>query len=979
LTVFLATLLALLFLHQVQAAEPVAAVFGQSELAQVIAKDVQMAGYSTVIIGTDVLTNSVKLRSMRLDLLVVSEAGSMPVTAMDPVRDYLQAGGRMMAFGLPAWESPTYEIDGKQISQTECEQLLDNRIVNNVLINFAEEDLSKWSREQDAPSTKTDLEVVPDGGQKALHVRIDHLGAWDILGSPRLQNPFAGGRMLTCLRARGAPETPELSLEWDEQDGSRWIAVIELTSQWKSYVLSPDSFHSWDPPPGRGGANDRFNVRQAIRLTIGLARSHNALAAAHHEYWVENIGTAPSPFGRMPLPGEVNPPRLDTLSPGWNFYPINGEIKLTTPEGMALVEPEEWQMPGASESPWRAMQPRPRGIGFNQERPWRWQPLLEARALDGDYRGAVATLMIHFDDEFKGGIWAGFTPSSLSFYQSGPARQFVAQTARAMQRGIFLQEGGGEFFTVFDKQKFYLGARVVNLGHLDQTNLTIRISVKSKKDQSICYDRKWSLDLPAAGAQMVQEQWRPTQWPEAGFTVRTELIQDGQTVDRLEHELNVWRRPSHPEFVEEGAGGFEWRGRPWKVNGVNYAPATVIGVVHDPYFEEWLGKGAYDPEVADRDLRRIKAMNLNTVSIFVDYNSIKAQHLLDFLRRCQEYGLHVNQALRPGTPMDFQWEKMKAIIEFYHLADNDTIFAYDLAWEPAHQNQQSSYGEDWTGWVTRRYGNVAQAEKVWGLPLPPFNNSALSVPSMQQLAHDGPWRILAADYRSFLDDELADKYGAARRLVRSIDPHHAVSFRMAETSDPTFISDRQLPYDFYGLSHAVDIWEPEGYGRIGDWNRVREGRFQVDYARLCDPRKPVLWAETGVSVWDEKRGGPTPKKLQIATQFYRDFYRMLSEAGSDGVIFWWYPGGYRVDERSDFGIINGDGTDRPMSRVIRQEGGRFLKTAKPPAPDCVIEVNRDRDARGIFGLYQSVKGAYWQAIADGKTPRLEWEKTPGQK
>ena len=114
-------------------------------------------------------------------------------------------------------------------------------------------------------------------------------------------------------------------------------------------------------------------------------------------------------------------------------------------------------------------------------------------------------------------------------------------------------------------------------------------------------------------------------------------------------------------------------------------------------------------------------MNLNTVSVFVYHESLRAQHLLDFLRRCEALGLHVNQSLRPGTPMDFQWQKMKELIEFFRLAQNDTVFAYDLAWEPSHDGyaqQQSAYAQLWTDWVLKRYGTVAAAERVWGSPIP---------------------------------------------------------------------------------------------------------------------------------------------------------------------------------------------------------------------------------------------------------------------
>jgi hypothetical protein len=245
------------------------------------------------------------------------------------------------------------------------------------------------------------------------------------------------------------------------------------------------------------------------------------------------------------------------------------------------------------------------------------------------------------------------------------------------------------------------------------------------------------------------------------------------------------------------------------------------------------------------------------------------------------------------------------------------------------------------------------------------------------MAQDGEWRKLAADYRCFLDDVLRQRYGEARRLVKSIDPRHAVSFRMANTGDPTYHQKNYLPYDFYGLADAVDIWEPEAYGRIGDWDRVRDGRFKTDYARLCDAQKPYVWAEMGSSVWDPKQMEPSPQKLEFQGRYFRDFYRLMRESGADGIFFWWYAGGWRLNENSDFGVINPDGTDRPVTKVIREEAGRFLAAPKPPPPDSFIVVDRDQDARGLVGMYEAVKGEYWAAVAAGKTPGLKWKIKPG--
>jgi hypothetical protein len=200
---------------------------------------------------------------------------------------------------------------------------------------------------------------------------------------------------------------------------------------------------------------------------------------------------------------------------------------------------------------------------------------------------------------------------------------------------------------------------------------------------------------------------------------------------------------------------------------------------------------------------------------------------------------------------------------------------------------------------------------------------------------------------------------------------------MQFAGDPTHNAS-PLPYDLYGLRDGVDIWEPEAYGRIGDWERVKPGHFTAAYARLCDPAKPVLWAEMGVHVWDLKTMSPERKRMEFQAAYYRDFYRMMIDSGADGVFFWWYPGGYRVNEQSDYGIINPDGSDRPVTKVIREEGPRLVSAPKPAPPDVWIDIDRDADARGLVGVYEAVKDQYWQAIEEGRRPGLRWKRRPGE-
>ena len=1029
-------------------------------LTREVARQLEAAGYAVQYVSAETLSRRGELVEKNFDLLALPNARELPADCAPALEDFLKAGGDLLALGLPAWQSPFYKVNGRWLSRSQYEQAIAGQRPQHSIETFDRADLSQWSRASNESASRTRYELVPAEGGQALHVVIENLTGWETFLSPRWTQPFPAGHLLTCFRARGGPRTHQLSLEWTEEDGSRWIATVDLTSDWKNYALPPEAFKAWQPPAGRGGKDDRLNVRKAVRCTVGLAISHTALAGARHEYWFDNLGTAPHPFGEVALPASPTFPRLESFSPEYLFFPITTPVRLSTPFvgqasrlSQALEAPSEsssevgkvgcvvpsapsvansteesagWGQPalpilatGPTPVLRYGIHPRPRGVGFDQGRPWRWQPLLEARSDDGDYRGALAALLVHTQPPFRGGIWACFTPAEPEFYRQPAMQQMLRDVAAAMKRGVFLQEGGSEFFTAFDGQAFRIGARVVNFGREAQSNLTVNLTVgpvgtdrravrevppqndrparRSGPTSSALADdgklmttpfERSQIDLAPGTEKVVEKIFTPTNWPAEGLTVAASVEREGNSLDLLTHELHVWRPKPKPEFIEARDGGFWLRGQPWKAHGVNYMPSSGIGLASGQYFEHWIGRGAYDPEFIDRDLRRVKAMNLNAVSVFIHHQSLKAQHLLDFLRRCEALGLRVNQSLRPGTPMNFLWPQMKELIEYYRLAQNDTVFAYDLAWEPSHYDeayQRQHYTTAWNTWIAKRHGSVNAAEKVWNFnsrdskvePRASPPPSALRVPHAQELTQDGPWRKMVADYRAFLDDLLREKYAEARRLVKSIDPQHPVSFRMQHAGDPTHNWGGLMPYDFYGLADAVDLWEPEAYGRIGDWEKVKPGHFTAAYARLCDPSKPVLWAEMGYHVWDMKSMAPHPETLKFAARYYADFYRMMTESGADGVFFWWYPGGYRLNEQSDYGIINPDGTDREVTRVIRSEGARFLQAPKPPPPNYWITVDRDRDARGLFGIYEAVKGEYWKALEEGRTPGLKWRQKPG--
>ncbi len=979
---------------------------GEAQEAR-LAAAAEAAGYAVRFLELDALCGQPPLRP-QFELLLVPCARELPLESIPSLEAFARQGGRLLALGVPAWQAPRRRAQSRWISAEEYERTLAALAPAKILADFEAAGLRQWRRQSDRPQAPTTVETARDPATgQCLHVTINELAGWDTLAGPLFDQPFAAGQDLTVFRARGGPHTRQLMVEWAEEDGARWIATVDLGPEWKKYVLPPEFFQPWQPPAGRGGPGDRLRVSRARRFTVGLAASHTALAAGRMEYWFDDLGAAANPFG----PEEPRPapavPRWESFSPAWQTCLARGVATLFTPPGLAMVPPLMQPVPGlAPANPAAdllALHPRPRGGGFGQDRPYRWQPLLLAQAggaaqstvpdaASGTFRGALAALVVNLKPPLAGSMWAAFTPDDPGFYEPPAIRELLAQTCRRLRHGVFLEEGGAEFYTAFENQPIRCGARVGNWGGQGFSSGQVRVTVRELAGIPGRADPaapalarfEWPVALAARAGQSFSSTWQPAAWPAAGCEVITELCADGQVIDRLCQELQVWRPKEHPQYITAQDGAFQLGGRPWKAHGVNYLPSSGIGIAGD-YFEYWLDPGAYDPEVIERDLRRIQALNLNAVSAFIYHRSLAAQHLLDFLRRCERLGLRVNLSLRPGTPLDFRWPEMRALIEHYRLARHDTVFAYDLAWEPSHYDHawQQRYRADWTAWVVHKYGGVAAARNIWAHPPPqagaasPSPATPLEIPEANLLTRDGPWRRLVADYRLFLDELLQEKYAAARRLVKAIDPHHPVSFRMQFSGDPTLNTPTLLPYDLRGLAGAVDIWEPEAYGRIGDWERIKPGHFTAAYARLCHPGLPLVWAEMGYDCWHATRRETDPEKLQFAAGYYRDFYRLLRASGADGIFFWWYPGGFRLNENSDYGIINPDGTDRPVTRVIREEAARFLAAPKPPAPDQWIEVDRDADARGLPGIYEAVQAGYWSAIQGGHTPGLRWKKTPG--
>lgn len=915
----------------------------------------------------------------RFDVLIVTGGRELPVETARVLARFLEARGNLIAIGTPLYADPVCRVQDAWLKPTEIRARLAALRPTDVLHDFETGSPTGWTRSSNRMQGSATLACVDGGAEgsaKSLHAMIDDLTGWETFAAPPLADDAIGATQnVLCLWAKGAAQTKRLAVECVERDGSRWIATVPLTQDWAHHALVASDFAYWpDNPVGRrrGGGDDRLAFAAIARITVGLSFSHTGATGGRHAFWIDRLGFAHSPLadavGRGPL--DLTPTEL--LWPSYKCYRTTAVQRIRPHWMQALIEPPELPRPAELWCPHQ----RPHSTGFEKDRPWRMVTIAEAVGESDEFRGPALALTLQQKDGHKAQGWATLGVDDPAFLTAPGVVDAIAELAARMLRGVFLYEAGSEFYTVFEDEPIRLGARLVNIRRDASVDAEVRLRVLDGS-REVVTRRSQAAVRGGEPPAVCETRWTSDRHAARDYQIVAELVCDDQVIDRLQHDLRVWRTKDRPEYVVARDGDFFLNGRKWYPFGVNHMPASGIGTEDYRFFEHYLSRRAYDPEIFERELGRIVSLGMNMVSAFIGYDYHADRNLLDYLDRCDRHGLKVNLSLRPGTPMDFEWDKIREMIVQNRLAASDTIFAYDLAWEPfiGRQHERARWDRQWNEWIERRYTTIDAAERAWGFAAPRTPEGQITNPADAQCGADGPWRKMVADYRRFIDELVDRHYGRARELVHSVDPHHLVSFRMTVAGDPTFNQAQNMPYDFRSLVRGVDMFEPEGYGRIGDWQRVRGGLFTVAYARAVDPSKPVMWAEYGTSTWDMNQMHTSPEALDFQGRFYDDFLKMVLRSGANGAVCWWYPGGFRANERSDFGILEPDGTDRPATAMLRRYAPQITRARDIPRPDVWIDFDPD-DPAGVEGIYRQTATAFWRAIDAGQIPGLRRRDPP---
>ena len=914
----------------------------------------------------------------KYDLLIIPNASTLPADSLNVIENFIKNGGKIIALNTPSWNNLSAKINGKWKSRSEI-KIADTDFKNSIkVLDFSKEDLDKWSPGTASDTGKYNYEVVNIDEKTALRFSSSQSGGWNTIRNANLSGIFNNGNNLVMFWAKGSANTNKLTIEFAETDNSRWIATVSLTNDWKFYVLAPFEFAKWDPDNSFPN-KEVFNPTNAYQLAIGLSSSHTGVAINHQEYFISDIYTDKVSEQELGLYSDAFPifkaPGIDGFSKNGKFFKIENAnlLKVRNDQMASGTVYSNLSLPNDSVY---SNLPRPRGIGYGRNKPFRWIPIMDALGEDAKWKGSPAAVLINKTGPYANSVIASFCMTDSNFYKNKDVLDLISETASKMKNGAYLIEGGSNVFTAFTDTPVTLGSVFSNLSDIEKT-LDLKIKVTAP-DGITAFEKSFKSTLKPKTTEDVNVIWEDISWQEKPFTVRIELLENGNVIDFLEHELHGYDSNKAQNYVSRENGNFYVNGERIKFYGANFWSSASNGWesfydMDDPLMH-------YDPEIIARDLESVKNMGLNSVlSRFKEWYSYGVGHI-DFLRRCEELGIYAFINLDAyegqGLPKDFSVDKVAYLINHYRLDKFGIIAGYDICWEPQWglREDLAYWDKGWNDWVLERYGSIENAEKDWNYTAPKYPDGKLIHPETSQMNNDGNWRIMVSAYRKYLDSIMYSIYNNAIKQIKNYDSNHLYSFRMSMAADPTYIYPWNIvPFDFPYLGQAVDFLAPEGYGRFGtEWENVEPGLFQSWYAKYSAPDRPKIWAEMGHPI-----GGNIPhidghlaSDLEVQAKAYKEFYKMAAISDMDGIFCWWYPGGFRFGENSDYGITNPDGSDRSVTKVIREFAETFYKGLIPTEVGSEIVIDRDADSRGVRGIYEKVSKEFNAEILSNKNPVL---------
>ena len=814
-----------------------------------------------------------------------------------------------------------------------------------------------------------------------LYHWVEDLTSWDMLSFPNLNVPDNGYNAMGLYAMPGDGYTSGFSIEIVDKNGARWYANVSFSDgDWAYYLLYPTDFTWW-----KDGAQPQSNVPnfdEIVRVQLGFANSYRNNSLGEHSYYCSNLMLYVTD---EKLPSQADALVLEGVSPMSELFPITNAKSLAAADNQSYVSSRDYVIPEELFS----CAPGRQATGFDKGMTYRFVPLIRVTDEKGLHSGYAAWMHVYYstaalNGKMEGAIVGTFSGSKDFYNADGIAA--VVETVRAMTGDTFIIDGG-------TTEHIYVES--------DTTSLSAGVNFVANKSAQITatvalYDGNTLLHTLSSEQTKIETNAKGVSTLRGSYDISggkpdravITLTENGRAVDTITQEISYWSpKPADDRsFIYTEDGYFKKDGEIITFFGVNYMPSYGMAERNGTYFEHYVSDASYDPTTIEYDLAHIQDIGMNAVSIFVYYDYMKnCNNILDLINKCEQRGIYVDLSIRshayPLNDASYSYDEVKTLVQRLHFHENDNIIAYDIAWEPRIGSYAASssyvgrqqWDAQWVQWIEDNYGSISHAEALWGVKIP---KNAKGVPVITDEMLDNTssaYKKTIAAYYRFIDDIVAAELQAAMVDMQALAPDQMFSFRMS-MSGSALRSPGYAPsthcFDFQSLASTMAFMEPEGYALRATDESSLQITFANAYARYVQPDSPVVWKEFGKHCWTGLEDGnfkPDEQLLQLQADYYAYALEYCLNAYTSGMFCWFYAGGFRVGENSDYGILNPDGSDRPVTALLREYAPKFINQGARDESDAVeIVIERDDYVGGLFGMFDAVKNQLSKANENGQ-------------
>ncbi|MBN1343107.1 MAG: hypothetical protein JXQ73_10530 [Phycisphaerae bacterium] len=370
-----------------------------------IARRLQQATFATALLRCEELADGKTFSRGRFDVLILCHSPAFPMIARENLVRFLEQGGHLVLMGGRAFSTPVIRYGSRWCTWAEAAESLSSVPAAQVFFDFGD-GVSGWTRSSSEPGRPTKL--ATDRGRAGRCMRIEIKGlddGWDTHAA-KLPTPFAEGANALSFWAKATKNTPQMAVELDEQDGSRWVAVVDVGDQWKRYLLTAPRFKFWrDGSSRERGDKDRVDFGKVRRVSFGVAFGLTSQPPGDHMLWIDEIGSAKV---EVPAGADVAEPLDLGVFSDDEVHRLGDIERVVTARGQDVLGRDvtvSGRFAGTS------------AVGFALPARSEFIPVLAALDRYGRNRGWAGGLLVHYDGPFKGSNWVLFGIESREFYR----------------------------------------------------------------------------------------------------------------------------------------------------------------------------------------------------------------------------------------------------------------------------------------------------------------------------------------------------------------------------------------------------------------------------------------------------------------------------------------------------------------------------------------------------------------------------------